>query len=174
MKADISSKKFTIVVLGSLPESYDNFLTSLNARDADEMEGDDIKGSHVEEFIKRKEKKEKHAFDDALFVKRGATFNKGKGRARDSSENYSRGGSYGGKPFSSSAVQWQQNRGDWRVAKGPRCFQCNRFGHIIKNCPQKKRNNARHEHSNIAENRLYDDSTSFEFDIIFEHNKSYK
>ena len=35
MKEDIPSKKFATVVLGSLPDSYDNFLTSLNARKAE-------------------------------------------------------------------------------------------------------------------------------------------
>ena len=71
MKEDISSKKFATVILGSLPESYDNFMTSLNARNAEEIEWEDIKGLLVEEFIKRKEKKEKHSFDDALCIKRG-------------------------------------------------------------------------------------------------------
>ena len=35
MKEDISTRKFATVVLGSLPESYDNFLTSLNAEESD-------------------------------------------------------------------------------------------------------------------------------------------
>ena len=35
MKEDVSSKKFAIVVLGSLPESYENFLISMNARDVE-------------------------------------------------------------------------------------------------------------------------------------------
>ena len=43
LKEDISTRKFATVVLGSLPESYDNFLTSLNARDANSFEWDDIK-----------------------------------------------------------------------------------------------------------------------------------
>ena len=38
MKEDITSKKFATVILGSLPESYDNFMTSLNARNAEEIE----------------------------------------------------------------------------------------------------------------------------------------
>eukprot|EP00794_Sanderia_malayensis_P004192 gene4192-4751_t len=37
LNEEISSKKFATVILGSLPESYDNFLTSLNARNADEL-----------------------------------------------------------------------------------------------------------------------------------------
>ena len=38
MKEDITSKKFATVILGSLPESYDHFMTSLNARNAEEIE----------------------------------------------------------------------------------------------------------------------------------------
>jgi len=68
MKEDISSKKFATVVFGSLPESYDNFITSLNARSADKLTWKDVKGLLVQQFIKRKEKKEKQLSDDALFV----------------------------------------------------------------------------------------------------------
>eukprot|EP00795_Rhopilema_esculentum_P013175 gene13175-3975_t len=50
-KEDISSKKLAIVVLSSLPESYDNFLTSLNARDADEMEWDISSAYKYSSFI---------------------------------------------------------------------------------------------------------------------------
>lgn len=46
LKEDISPKKFATVILGSLPDSYNNFLTSLNARDAQELEWDNIKGIH--------------------------------------------------------------------------------------------------------------------------------
>ena len=49
LKEDISPKKFATVVLGSLPDSYDNFLTSLNARDAKELDWDNIKGLLIEE-----------------------------------------------------------------------------------------------------------------------------
>ena len=38
LKEDISLQKFTTVILGSLPESYDNCITSLNAKDAKELE----------------------------------------------------------------------------------------------------------------------------------------
>ena len=38
LKEDISSKKFATVILGSLPPSYDNFLTSFNARSVDELD----------------------------------------------------------------------------------------------------------------------------------------
>ena len=40
---DISSHKFATTVLGSLPPSYDNFVTSLNARNIDDFHWDAIK-----------------------------------------------------------------------------------------------------------------------------------
>ena len=39
----ILSKKFATVVLGSLPESYDNFLTSLNARNANDLDWENVR-----------------------------------------------------------------------------------------------------------------------------------
>ena len=40
LKEEISDKKFAMVVLGSLPESYDNFISSLNARNVEELNWD--------------------------------------------------------------------------------------------------------------------------------------
>ena len=54
LKEDRSMKKFATVIWGSLPESYDNFLTSLNARDAQELEWANIKGLLIEEFMKKR------------------------------------------------------------------------------------------------------------------------
>ena len=50
---EISSKKFATVVLGSLPDSYDNFLTSLNARSANDLDWENVKGLLIEEYMKR-------------------------------------------------------------------------------------------------------------------------
>ena len=38
MKEETSSKKYANTLLGCLPESYDDFITSLNARSADYLE----------------------------------------------------------------------------------------------------------------------------------------
>ena len=56
MNEDISTKKFAMPILGSLPQSYDNFITSLNTRSADELTWESIRGSLMEEYMKRKEK----------------------------------------------------------------------------------------------------------------------
>ena len=84
MNEEISSKKFATVVLGSLPESYDNFLTSLDAGKADELEWENVKGLFIEEYMKRTEKTEKEKSDHALFVnqRRGRSSNKGNYQAR--------------------------------------------------------------------------------------------
>ena len=44
MNEEISTKKFATVVLGSLSESYDNFLTSLNAINADDLDWENVQG----------------------------------------------------------------------------------------------------------------------------------
>ena len=148
MKEDISSKKFATIVLGSLPESYDNFITSLNARSADKFTWEDVKGLLVEEFIKRKEKKEKkekQLSDDAMFAKRGAFSNVGRVNSRAGRGNSSFRGSYNNKG------REQQQFNDRKDGRGPKCFKCNQFGHIVKNCPQNKRFAEKREHSNFTD-----------------------
>ena len=56
MKEEIFSKKFATVVLGSLPESYDNFFTSLNYWRADDLDWKNVRGLLIEEYMKRTEK----------------------------------------------------------------------------------------------------------------------
>lgn len=85
LKEEISSKKFATVVLGSLPESYDNFLTSLNVRNAEDLDWENVKGLLIEEYMKRTEKNEKQESDNAFFVKREQSFNRGRYQARCSS-----------------------------------------------------------------------------------------
>jgi len=76
MNEEISLKKFATMVLGSLPESYDNFLTSLNARNADDLNWENVKGLLIKEYMKQAEKNEnEESADNALFVNRGRNFN---------------------------------------------------------------------------------------------------
>ena len=125
MNEEISPKKFATVVLGSLPESYDNFQTSLNVRNAWE----NVKGLLIEEYMKRAEKNEKEkSADNALFVNRGRNFNRGRHQAR--------GGSHG----ANSACGAHFPNFDGREKhKGITCFKCNQDGHIVKNCPYNNR-----------------------------------
>ena len=59
LKEEITSQTFATVVLGSLPESYDNFITSLNTTKVDELNWDQIKGLLIEEYKKREEREGK-------------------------------------------------------------------------------------------------------------------
>ena len=108
----ISSKKFATVVLGSLPPSYDIFITSLNARRAEDLDWSSLRGSLTEEYIKRKEKKSERGpaqRDDALLVR-------GNGRnhlQRNNSNNH----------------------------RDNPCYNCGIFGHIGRNCPADHYNN---------------------------------
>ena len=52
LEEEILSRKFETVILGSLPESYDNFVSILNARTAEELNWDNIKGPLIEEYMK--------------------------------------------------------------------------------------------------------------------------
>ena len=71
LEEEISSRKFATVILGSLPESYENFVSSLNARTADELNWDNIKGPLIEEYMKRKDKQDQqHSSNDALFTEK--------------------------------------------------------------------------------------------------------
>ena len=67
----MSPWKFATVVLGSLPESYHNFLTSSDARDAKDLGWENIKGLFIEEYMKRKKQNEKRKSDDGLFTRKG-------------------------------------------------------------------------------------------------------
>ena len=68
MDEEVSSKKFAIVMLGSLPDSYDTFLTSMNTRDANQLDWSNIKGALMEEYEKRKARNQERLDNEALFT----------------------------------------------------------------------------------------------------------
>ena len=141
MKEEVSSKKFATVVLGSLPESYDTFLTSLNARNAEELNWESVKSLLIEEYMKRNEKSKKQEADNALFMKKGRNFS-----GRSAPRGGRRGGARGGRMSSFST---HNEREKFREVK---CFKCNQNGHIVRNCPfNNNRNFSRNEASNMAE-----------------------
>ena len=72
IKEGISLRKFAAVLSGRLPESYDNFLTYLNTRDAEDLDWKSIlKGLLIKEYMNCKEKNEKQKSDDAVFTRKG-------------------------------------------------------------------------------------------------------
>ena len=103
LKEEISKKKFATVILGSFPESYENFISNLNARNIDELEWGYIKRSLIEEYTSPKEKDEKQktpTSNNALFTSgRGRQFNhrahgtRGTNRPSSGRTGFRRGGS---------------------------------------------------------------------------------
>ena len=77
-------------MLESFPDSYDNFLTSLNARSADDLDWENVKGLLIEEYMKRTEKNEKQESNNALFVM-------GRGKSSYRGSLQPRGGAGGGR-----------------------------------------------------------------------------
>ena len=61
LKEEITSPRFATVILGSLPESYDNFISSLNAIKTDELNWDNVNGFLIEEYKKREEKEDNNS-----------------------------------------------------------------------------------------------------------------
>ena len=56
MYEEISEQKFATVVFGSLPESYDNFISSPNTEKIKDLKWENIKALLIEEHLKRTER----------------------------------------------------------------------------------------------------------------------
>ena len=140
LEEEISSRKFATMILGSLPESYDNFVSSLNARTADELNWDNIKGPLIEEYMKRKDKRDQqHSSNDALFTEKRKFPSRGRNTG-NYSRNYQAGGQ--GRPGLRSRDSYDNTRAgrnDREKPRGPKCHKCKQFGHVVKNCPQNKK-----------------------------------
>ena len=61
LKEEITPQRLATVILGSVPESYDNFMSSLNATKMDELNWDNVKGLFIEEYKKREEKEDNNS-----------------------------------------------------------------------------------------------------------------
>ena len=153
MKEEVSPKKFAIIVLGSLPESYDTFLTSLNARDVEQLTWDSIKPALVEEYLKKKEKIERHNTDDALFMRGNYNDrttqhggNRGGGNFRSNNRNRHSDNNRPNSSFNSNNYQsYQQPRSNNRgggASSGSKsnkqCWGCGGYDHIFRECDKNK------------------------------------
>ena len=172
---EVSQKKFAVVVLGSLPDSYDNFMTSLNARDANKFSWEDVKPALMEEYLKRKEKGEKRKNEDAYFVggygnnhrggappPRGGGFRGGRGgrgggrignrgthHFDNSQGNSSRGANF--QPIGARGGARRGPQGGFNTYQNQKdCWDCGEIGHISAQCPLKDSND---ESANIADSR---------------------
>ena len=139
LKEDVTPRKVATVVIGSLPDSYETFISSLNARKAEELDWESIKPLLTKEYLKRKEKYEKpsssstSSSDDALFVKKGSH---GSNRSRSHGRGQQCWGGYssadGAKGSRDSRLVQQQH------VTGPKCYKCREVGHMVKICPLNK------------------------------------
>ena len=130
---EISTQKFATAVLGSLPPSYETFITSLSARRADDLDWDSIKGSLHEEYIKRKESEKSRGVrpgDEALIT-----------RDRSSGQRHyrnNRGGTSNGprnptRNFDQNA-NGRSNQNNRSSSSQPTCYRCQEVGHIARYC----------------------------------------
>ena len=171
LNEDISSKKFATVILGSLPPSYDNFLTSFNSRSVDELNWDNVKSLLIEEYLKRKERAERSNSDqnnvpftnnDALFTNSNIISNSNRGNYRGGAGSF-RGHHHGhgrsdqnrynippqhaqvndNAMFSNSS----SNRGNYSNYRGSGSFRGGRGGRIHgRGGPRVSNNNRNHAH----------------------------
>ena len=122
MNEEISEQKFATVVLGSLPASYDNFISTLNTQKMEELKWENVKALLIEEHIKRTEKgteqPELSSQNEALFTKKGNIF----GKRRNQENN----------PRKKTTQE--------RSLHDIKCFKCQKHGHIARNCPLNKKN----------------------------------
>ena len=141
----VDSIEFATVVLGSLPSSYDNFITSLNARSAEELDWDCIKGSLIEEFLNRKEKKSS-ASNDALFARKDTNRNQSFGQQKF----HPRGNNH--ENFRPETHTRQYNPNFKQYNGGGPCYKCGQGGHIARNCDRQanRSNYQRREEGNFT------------------------
>lgn len=148
MNEEISDKKFATVVLGSLPESYDNLISSLNTQKIEELNWENIKALLIEEQLKRTEKGAKQlelsSRNEALFSKKGGMF--GNKRKQDYNPRQ-RSREYNHRQRSQEYNPRQ--RSQERSLGDTRCFKCGKLGHIVRNCPLNKKDSR--NQSNFAE-----------------------
>jgi len=61
LKEETTPQRFATVILGSLPEPYDNFISSLNATKMDKLNWDNVKGLLIKEYKKQEEKEDNNS-----------------------------------------------------------------------------------------------------------------
>ena len=176
----IDSQKFATVFMGSLPPSYDTYITSLNARKAADLDWETIRGSLQEEYMKRKEKNANtNLNNEALFMGGGPGTrnnrqhnhqhyhqqrNNNNNRYDNFSGNSSRNNNNNGHGRSGNQQVFErQNTGN----NSKNCFRCGGLGHISRNCgtmPSNQirgANNRGHQPINPEQGNLMDSFRNF-------------
>lgn len=109
---EISPSRFAIAILGSLPPSYDNFITSLNAQSKENFDWDTVNGALLEEEAKRTERFQVKD-EDALFTRNGDKYVGNRGTRRSNA------------PAQDGFIPSQQDF---------TCYRCGKPGHVARNC----------------------------------------
>ena len=145
LKEEITPERFATVILGSLPEKYDNFISSLNATKMDGLNWDNVKGLLIEEYKKREEK------EDNISTCRNEALLSDKGNFASSRGRNSR---RGGRNFGNTESFRQRDRQGPNL--GLKGYKCRQIGYFVKNCPL----NRTQGHPSIAEHdcKQQDDS----------------
>ena len=158
MGKDITSQEFAVVILGSLPSSYDMFVTSLNARGADDLDWESIKGALTEESTKIAEKSISNTVNEAFLSHEGD----GQGNqqrdqyrsfSRQNRPNVSRGNNFRrGGNFRNSDNN-NRNMDGVQMNQFGKCFSCGGTGHLARYCANNnyRNNNRSHEHGRLVE-----------------------
>ena len=158
LNEEISMKKFATVILGSLPPSYDNFVTSFNTQSVDDLNWDNVRGLLNEEYLKRKDNSDRNSSsnnneyqqvpllssEQALFTTSGG--GRGRGNFRGGSNHrggvgtsYRGGGRGGSRGRGGSSYNVGGNARvhpyNNRVFQGS-CYNCGAHGHKANNCSQ--------------------------------------
>ena len=141
LNEEISTQKFATVILGSLPNPFENFITSLNARNANQLTWELIKGPLLEEYMKKKERNELP--NDALTA---STRNwRQRNNNQISNHQFPR---YNNNPQlqrynhqNNSNMNRSHQQSQHRQFAGPTCYGCGGNGHIQRNCNNINRQN---------------------------------
>ena len=141
----ITSRKFANTILGSLPESYETFVLTLNSREANELDWESIKGSLQEEYLKRKERNNNrsHQSHEALIMVRGNGRNNRQQVGREQQQRFGNYRNNGGFNRNNQNGSFGNRNNSNRNGRTPsrqnndankQCFNCGEFGHIARDC----------------------------------------
>lgn len=108
----VSSEEFALTVLGSLPDSFDGFLTSMNARDPKGLTWESVRPALIEEYQRKKDNSKP---ETALFAGK-KFFRKPKTNSEAKNGNFSKNND-----------------------TNPECWSCGKTGHIRYHCPKNQK-----------------------------------
>ena len=118
LKDPVSDKDLVMILVSSLPDSYNNFVTALESLKEEELKWTYVRDRLMAEYDRKKggDGKGNSRGDDALYAGNGGNNFKGNG-----------------KKFSSNSKPWQKN-----FHSEKECHHCHQKGHIRRDCAKWK------------------------------------